>query len=41
MKQLEGSTIKRNDTKGWEVKVARLLIREVEDVPGFVARMVN
>ena len=41
LKQLGRSTIEWGDMKLWEVDVVRQLIREVEGVPGFVARMVD
>ena len=41
LKQMGRSSIEWGDMKGWEVTVVRMLIREVEGVPGFVARMVD
>jgi hypothetical protein len=41
LKQMGRPTIEWGDMKGWEVTVVRMLIREVEGVPGFVARMVD
>ena len=41
LKQMGRSTIEWGDMKGWEVTVVRMLIREVEGVPGFVARLVD
>ena len=41
LKQMGRSTIDWMEMKEWELKVVRLLIREVEGVPGFMARMVD
>ena len=41
LKQMGRSSIDWMGMKEWEIKVARLLIKEVEGVPGFVARMVD
>ena len=41
LKQMGRPTTEWGDMKGWEVTVVRMLIREVEGVPGFVARMVD
>ena len=39
--QMDQSSIDWGDMKEWVVKVVRMSIREVEGVPGFVARMVD
>ena len=41
LKQMGRSSIDWMGMKEWEIKVARLLIKEVEGVPGFVARIVD
>ena len=41
LKQMGRSSIDWMEMKEWEIKVVRLLIKEVEGVPGFVARMVD
>ena len=41
LKQIGRSTIDWREMKGWEVEVVRQLIKEVEGIPGFVARMVD
>ena len=41
LKQMGRSTINWEEMKEWEVDVVRNLMKEVESIPGFVARMVE
>ena len=41
LKQMGRSTINWEEMKEWEVDVVRNLMKEVEGIPGFVARMVE